>query len=36
MLTDGSVRLTVQADDKMLGQMRQRQVVIESTEACST
>jgi GTP-binding protein HflX len=36
MLTDGSVRLTVQADDKMLGQMRQRQVVIESTEACGT
>lgn len=36
MLTDGSVRLTVQADDKMLGQMRQRQVVVESTEACST
>jgi GTP-binding protein HflX len=36
MLTDGSVRLTVQADDKMLGQMRQRQVVIETTEACST
>ena len=36
MLTDGSVRLTVQADDKMLGQMRRRQVVIESTEACST
>ncbi|MDG1703163.1 MAG: GTPase HflX [Pseudomonadales bacterium] len=36
MLTDGSVRLTVQADDKMLGQMRQRQVVIESSEACST
>jgi GTP-binding protein HflX len=36
MLTDGSVRLTVQADDKMLGQMRQRQVVVESTEACGT
>lgn len=36
MLTDGSVRLTVQADDKMLGQMRQRQVAIESTEACGT
>jgi len=31
MLTDGSVRLTVQADDKMLGQMRQREVVIEAS-----
>lgn len=36
MLTDGSLRLTVQADDKMLGQMRQRRVVVESTEACGT
>jgi GTP-binding protein HflX len=36
MLTDGSVRLTVQADDKMLGQMRQRKVVIEPPESCST
>ena len=30
MLTDGSVRLTVQADDKLLGQMRQRQVHVET------
>jgi len=29
-LTDGSVQLTVQADDKLLGQMRQREVLIES------
>lgn len=33
MLTDGSVQLTVQADDKLLGQMRQRQVQIESSSA---
>jgi hypothetical protein len=26
MLTDGSLQLTVQADEKLLGQMRQRQV----------
>ncbi len=30
-LTDGSVQLTVQADDKLLGQMRQREVLIESS-----
>lgn len=36
MLTDGSVRLTVQADEKMLGQMRRREVVIETAEACGT
>jgi len=30
MLTDGSVRLTVQADDKLLGQMRQRRVHVET------
>ena len=31
LLTDGSVKLTVQADDKLLGQMRQRQVHVETT-----
>ena len=31
LLTDGSVKLTVQADDKLLGQMRQRQVHGETT-----
>jgi GTP-binding protein HflX len=30
MLTDGSVQLTVQADEKLLGQMRQRQVQVET------
>ena len=30
MLTDGSVQLTVQADEKLLGQMRQRQVHVET------
>ena len=30
MLTDGSVELTVQADEKLLGQMRQRQVQVET------
>jgi len=30
MLTDGSVQLTVQADDKLLGQMRQRHVRVET------
>ena len=30
MLTDGSVRLTVRADDKLLGQIRQRRVHVES------
>ena len=30
MLTDGSVELTVQADEKLLGQMRQRQVRVET------
>lgn len=36
MLTDGSARLTVQADDKLLGQMRQREVLIETSEAFSS
>ena len=36
MLTDGSVRLTVQADEKLLGQMRQRRLLVEAPEACST
>jgi GTP-binding protein HflX len=31
LLTDGSVKLTVRADDKLLGQMRQRQVHVETT-----
>ena len=31
LLTDGSVKLTVQADNKLLGQMRQRQVHVETT-----
>jgi GTP-binding protein HflX len=31
LLTDGSLKLTVQADDKLLGQMRQRQVHVETT-----
>lgn len=30
MLTDGSVRLTVRADDKLLGQIRQRRVHVET------
>ena len=30
MLTDGSVRLTVRADDKLLGQIRQRRVYVET------
>ena len=30
MLTDGSVQLTVQADEKLLGQMRQRRVQVET------
>ena len=30
MLTDGSLQLTVQADEKLLGQMRQRQVRVET------
>lgn len=35
-LTDGSMQLTVQADQKLLGQMRQRQVQIQSPDSCNS
>ena len=33
VLTDGIVQLTVQADEKLLGQMRQRRVIVETTDS---